>query len=186
MQLQINQAYLGFYEALASKTRLDIIQSLSQRDMNIKELAAKLGVSCSIMTKHVRKLEQAGIIATRTVKREGSRQKTCTLLNTNYELVPPPRQNNLRQFYQTSVPVGQFTDIKVTPPCGIANEYTVIGGMDEPAFLWKPERFNAGLIWFAEGYAEYKAPNYTHDIQMVDELEISAELSSEATGYCED
>lgn len=41
MQLQINEESLPVYEALASKTRIKIIQLLSKK-MNVKDLAKEL------------------------------------------------------------------------------------------------------------------------------------------------
>ena len=55
MQLQINEESLPVYEALASKTRIKIIQLLSKNKMNIKELAQALGISSAITTMHVKK-----------------------------------------------------------------------------------------------------------------------------------
>lgn len=66
MQLQINEESLPVYEALASKTRIKIIQLLSKK-MNVKDLAKELGVSSAITTMHVKKLEEANIIKTEKV-----------------------------------------------------------------------------------------------------------------------
>ncbi len=67
MQLQINEESLPVYEALASKTRIRIIQLLSKKKMNVKDLAKELGVSSAITTMHVKKLEEANIIKTEKV-----------------------------------------------------------------------------------------------------------------------
>ena len=67
MQLQINEESLPVYEALASKTRIKIIQLLSKKKMNVKDLAKELGVSSAITTMHVKKLEEANIIKTEKV-----------------------------------------------------------------------------------------------------------------------
>lgn len=39
---------------------------------------------------------------------------------------------------------------------------------------------NAGILWFARGYVEYKVPNHLFVDQRVQELEISLEIGSEA------
>ena len=59
LQCDLNDEYLPVYEALASKVRLKILRLLCRRKMNVKELAAEIGVSSSIMTMHIRKLELA-------------------------------------------------------------------------------------------------------------------------------
>lgn len=68
MQLQINEESLPVYEALASKTRIKIIQLLSKNKMNIKELAQALGISSAITTMHVKKLEEANIIKSEKIE----------------------------------------------------------------------------------------------------------------------
>lgn len=67
MQLGIDKSSLVVYEALASEVRMTIIQLLSKNKMNIKELAKELGISSAIVTKHVKKLEDAGLIKTEKV-----------------------------------------------------------------------------------------------------------------------
>ncbi|MGC2930610.1 ArsR/SmtB family transcription factor, partial [Enterococcus faecium] len=52
---------------LASKTRIKIIQLLSKKMMNVKDLAKELGVSSAITTMPVKKLEEANIIKTEQV-----------------------------------------------------------------------------------------------------------------------
>lgn len=75
MQLEIDQSSLIVYEALASEVRLKIIQLLSKNKMNIKDLAKELQISSAIVTKHIQKLEDAGIIKTELVPGKSGRQK---------------------------------------------------------------------------------------------------------------
>lgn len=188
MKIYMSPEYLPFYEALSSETRLNIIRLLCEKDMNVKELADALGVSSSIMTRHIRKLEEVRIIKTDYAKKEGSRQKVCTLLNTFYE-VKVPFQNNRRdqqtESHTTSLPVGYFTDIFAEPPCGMASGDNIIGDLDDPARMMSPERMNAQLIWIANGYIEYKLPNYLRDRLVLSEIELSGEFGSEAPGFCD-
>lgn len=76
MQLQINEESLPVYKALASKTRIKIIQLLSKNKMNIKELAQALGISSAITTMHVKKLEEANIIKSEKIGQKNL-QLTC-------------------------------------------------------------------------------------------------------------
>jgi predicted transcriptional regulator len=43
-----------------------------------------------------------------------------------------------------------------------------------------PERVHAGILWLAKGFVEYKVPNYLFKEQIVQEIEISMEIGSEA------
>lgn len=79
MQLGIDKSSLVVYEALASEVRMTIIQLLSKNKMNIKELAKELGISSAIVTKHVKKLEDAGLIKTEKVPGKSGLQKISML-----------------------------------------------------------------------------------------------------------
>ena len=190
MKLYIDPVNLNYFEALASQTSLRVIQLLSDKDMNIKELAEALDISSSIMTKHVRKLESAGLITTTNVNKDGNRHKVCTLLNLLTELQVPFKNNRTdsgRSFHETSMPVGRFTDIQVTvPPCGLADEQRIIGGLDEPVYMLVPERTNAKMLWIGEGYVEYTFPNYLESNQRLTGISISGEFGSEVPGFNDD
>lgn len=183
MLIMVNTENLGFFEALASEARIKVLHLLAQQDMNIKELAQHVGISSPIMIKHVDKLERAGIITTRMVTRNGTVQKLCTLLGPEYRIQMPMRQMDLRNCYETHIPVGHYTDINAQPTCGLATETGVIGFMDDPRFFMDPERMDAELLWFGSGFVEYSIPNYLTDTQSVEEVELSFEICSEAPGF---
>lgn len=182
MVVEVSKENLAFFEALASETRLGIIRRLAQDDCNIKELAHSLGYSSAIITKHVRQLEDAGLIRTKMLKKDGAIQKICTLLNFEYRLHMPVRPPELRKHYEVAIPIGHFTDYRIKPTCGIANEHKYIGIFDDPRCFLVPDRVTAQILWFGSGYMEYKFPNYLIPGQKPLEIEISAELSSEAPG----
>jgi predicted transcriptional regulator len=183
MLLYVTRENLPFFEALASDTRLDVIRLLSDGDMNIKELAQAVGISSPIMLKHVRKLEEANIIKTRMVSRNGSVSKMCTLLVTEYKFQLPFRKMNLHECHETHIPVGQYTNIEVYPTCGLVSEKDIIGQLDDPRYFLEPERVNAEAIWFTTGFVEYSIPNYLMPNQRAEEIELSFEISSEAPGF---
>lgn len=187
MKLYMDPVNLNYFEALASKTRLRVVQLLSEKDMNIKELSEQLGISSSIMTKHIRKLESAKIITTRQVNKDGSRHKLCILLNPVTEIHVPhfriDRSDDRKKMYETNLPVGQYTMLKARPPCGLASEETTLGDMDDPVHMLSPERVAAQLLWLGEGYVEYVLPNYLREGEKLTDIEIQGEFGSEAAGY---
>lgn len=186
MKLYMDPTNLNYFEALASHTRLRVIQLLSEKDMDIKELAEALDVSSSIMTKHVRKLESAGLITSSNVSKDGNRHKVCSLLNMVAEVQPPFKDNRAdggRHFYETSIPVGVFTDIRASAPCGMADENRVLGCIDEPVYLLGSERASAQLLWMKQGYVEYLLPNYLTEHQWLSAVELSGEFGSEVAGF---
>jgi len=176
----------AFFEALASPVRLEIIHLLAEEDLNIKQLAEKIGISSSIMLKHIQKLENAGLVTTRMVKRNGSMSKICTLVFAEYRLMLDYRRRGLPMVNTYSIPVGSYCLIEGTPTCGLATERGVIGNRDDPQVFWETERFNAQLLWFTQGYVEYRFPNYLSFQQKIVEIEISFEIASEAPDFADD
>ena len=56
------------------------------------------------------------------------------------------------------------------------------GELDDVRYFDHPDRFNADIMWFTEGYVEYVIPNLTPRNQKITQLSLSAEISSEAPG----
>ncbi|GHU50512.1 transcriptional regulator [Clostridia bacterium] len=177
---------VAFFSALASDVRLKIIQLLAEEELNIKELATKIGVSSPIMMKHIKLLESAGFLSSRLVKRKGSTSRVCTLVFAEYRLMLDFRRRGLPSVYQFSIPVGQYCDIEGTPTCGLATDINVIGVRDDPRIFWESERSNAQLLWFSQGFVEYRAPNYLSKEQHLVEVELSFEIASEAPDFADD
>lgn len=182
MKTDTGTEWLPVYEALASEVRLKIIRLVAERPMNIKELAGELGLSSAILTMHIRKLEKAGIIASERTHCNGAVQKLCSLAADRLEIEFPKKRRTERKHYEISVPVGHYTDFQAVPTCGLATREKVIGFFDDPRYFLDPERVNAGILWFAQGFVEYGVPNYLLSDQEPDELEISFEIGSEAPG----
>ena len=176
---------VAFFGALASDVRLKIIQLLSKEDLNIKELAEKIGISSPIMLKHVQILENAGLITSRLVKRNGSTSRVCTLIFAEYRFMIESRRRDLPSVRSFSIPVGQYFEIQGKPTCGLATENCVIGNLDDPRVFWEAERVNAQLLWFSQGFVEYRIPDYFSDGEKLVELELSFEIASEAPDFAD-
>jgi predicted transcriptional regulator len=180
VQIDVSEKWLPVYEALASNVRIQIIQLLAKQPMNIKELAQSLSLSSAIMTMHVKKLEKSGIIQTSMVPSKGGVQKICELAVDGIEIDFPNNRQSKRESHQTVVSVGHYTDFQIQPTCGLATTRKIIGQFDDPRHFLDPERVDAKILWFTQGYIEYKVPNYLLKSQTPKELEISMEISSEA------
>lgn len=175
----------AFFNALASEVRLKIIHLLAKEDLNIKELAERVGVSSPIMLKHVQILENAGIITSRLVNRDGSTCRICTLVFAEYRLMIEARRRDLPMVRSISVPVGHYCAINGKPTCGLATEKGVIGVFDDPNVFWTPERVDTQLLWFTQGNVEYRIPNCSSPNQTLVEVEISFEIASEAPDFAD-
>ncbi len=182
MKTNISEKWLPVFEALSSNVRIKIINLLARQPLNIKQLAEELGLSSAIVTMHVKKLETAAIIHCERKSINGSVQKLCFLDADTLEIQFPGKQSQERRFHEFSMPIGHYSDFNATPTCGIATPEKVIGEFDDPRYFLDPDRVKAGILWFTEGFIEYKVPNFLLSVQEPEELEISMELGSEAPG----
>lgn len=180
MELDISEKSLPVYEALASGVRLKVIRLLAKEPMNVREIAEAVGLSSAIMTMHIKKLEKAGIIRTEMLPGKGGVQKLCTLQTEEARIRFPGGGEKLRDFQETEIQIGHYTDFAIEPTCGIATPEKFIGEVDDPRYFLDAERFHAKILWFSEGFVEYKVPNFLFSTQNPEELLISMELSSEA------
>ncbi len=180
MIMDISEKSLPFYEALASSVRHKVIHLLAKRAMNIRELAEAVELSSAIMTMHVRKLEKAGIISTEMQPGKGGVQKMCKLQVDQVEIIFPNKMRTIREYHEMNISIGHYTDAQVEPTCGLATPEKFIGELDDPRYFFDSQRFQAKILWFGEGYVEYKVPNFLLTSETPQELVISLEISSEA------
>ncbi|MCP1422537.1 putative transcriptional regulator [Paenibacillus xylanexedens] len=173
--------FLPLYEALASEVRWRIMDMIADREMNVKDIAAVLELSPSIVTMHIRKLEDAGLIGSRRVRINGGTHKLCYLKQNQIEIELPSASQTSRTREQT-ISVGHYTAFDIHPTCGLGTLEKEIGVWDDPRYFLDPERVHAAILWFGKGYVEYKTPNFVLPDQTTDAIEISMELASEAPG----
>ncbi|MBU3100236.1 MULTISPECIES: ArsR/SmtB family transcription factor [Clostridium] len=182
MKIDINEKWLPVYEALDSSVRIKIINLLSELPLNIKEIASKLELSSAIITMHINKLEKAGIVKGERTKSKGGVQKICSLILDGIIIDFPRKTQERINHHEYIVPVGQYTDFEITPTCGLATTEKIIGYFDDTRSFLDSQRVAAKILWFTQGFVEYKLPNYLLTTQNPSELEISMEIGSEAPG----
>ncbi|MBX4261083.1 ArsR family transcriptional regulator [Clostridium estertheticum] len=182
MKIDISEKWLPVYEALDSSVRIKIINLLSELPLNIKEIASKLELSSAIITMHINKLEKAGIVKGERTKSKGGVQKICSLILDGIIIDFPRKTQKRLNHHEYIVPVGQYTDFEITPTCGLATTEKVIGYFDDTRSFLDSQRVAAKILWFTQGFVEYKLPNYLLTTQNPSELEISMEIGSEAPG----
>lgn len=187
MEIKVNSDNVLFFNALASETRLKIIENLLPEHKNIKELAHELQLSSTIIAKHIEILEQANIVKCENIKANRGIQKVCRVILTDYHLVFEQKINNsLQQLQQFELSIGHFSAYNVSGTCGLSTVNSLIGVCDDPRYFSHPERYDAGIVWFAHGEIEYKLPSFMFEnTNKISELEISVELCSEAPGINE-
>ncbi len=173
---------LELFKALGSDVRVEIIKILlKESGMNMNELASRLNITNGALTSHIRKLEECGIVTVASEPSGHGNQKVCSvhLDKILIEIQEAPKNENI---YTTDIKVGLFNEYDVYPTCGLASSSKLIGEVDDTRYFSHPDRYDADILWFTKGYVEYAIPNFIPFNQKIDEICISAELSSEAPG----
>ena len=172
------------YEALDSEVRLGILEELLQKgELNLAYFAKRFDVSNGAITAHIKKLHAAGLIEIATSSGVRGTQKLCSLAADRIVIDILPRPEEEGRMENVHIDVGHYVDYSVRPTCGLATVDGIVGRFDDPACFSYPERFQAGILWFASGYVEYLVPNYLAEGEKLRELRFSMELASEAPGY---
>lgn len=173
---------LNLFKALGSDVRIEIVRILLEnKGMNMNELASHLNITNGALTGHIKKLEECGIVTVSNDASGHGNQKICSvhLDKILIDLQNPVENENV---YNTSIKVGLYSDYDVYPTCGLASGDKIIGEVDDTRYFAHPDRYSADILWFTRGYVEYAIPNFIPFSQRIDEICISAELSSEAPG----
>ncbi len=173
---------LEIFKALGSEVRVEIINILLEHDnINMNELASRLNITNGALTGHIKKLEAAGLVSTRTESTGHGNQKFCSV-HLDKILIDLEREEPRTNVYSVSLPIGHYTSCDVTPTCGLASAVHPIGEVDDPRYFDHPERYQADILWFTKGYVEYMIPNFIPAAQKLTQITVSVELCSEAPG----
>ncbi len=173
---------LELFKALGSDVRIQILNTLLENDhMSMNQLAATLNLSNGALTGHIKKLEECGLISTSTETASHGNTKVCTVIQDKI-VIDIEKPIDLTNLFTTDIKVGQFSNYDVYPTCGLANNESVIGEIDDVRYFSHPDRFNADILWFTKGYVEYALPNLIPSNNKISQISISFEISSEAPG----
>lgn len=173
---------IEIFKALGSEIRIQILELLAgNEELNLNEIARKLGLSNGAVTLHIKKLEECGLIEIRTAVGKHGIQKLCYL--NKDKLMVDLRSKDTDNLYEVEIQVGHYSDYKALPTCGLATKDSIVGDFDDPRYFADPQRIYAEIIWLAEGFLEYRIPNYLKANQSFREIQISLEIGSEAPGY---
>ncbi len=178
---------LPVFKALGSEIRVNILKILMEnKQMNMNELAANLGITNGALTGHIKLLERSGIVKVLSEHSGHGNQKICRVNVDKIILDVVGEEEIGKDIYTTSLPVGHYSDYSVFPTCGIATGDALIGEVDDSRYFAHPDRMNAQILWFTKGYVEYIIPNLLPVSQKIDQITISVEISSEAPGINSD
>lgn len=179
--LNQKEALMAVGKALSSELRLRILEELEEQSYNVNEIAELLQIPASSAAMHVRVLEEAGLIETELRAAVRGSMKMCRKAVT--EIVLDLKQKTGENAERISMPIGNYVDYHVEPTCGMVSEEGYIDVEDEASVFYNPARLQAKLIWFGDGYLEYRFPNAALKKNKLKSLELSAELCSEDHEY---
>jgi predicted transcriptional regulator len=172
--------------ALSNRARVDILRLLSNKNLNVIEIAEALKLPVSTVANNVKVLESAKLINTELLPATRGAMKVCTR---NYDDIHMA-MNFEKQFpkgavrvYEMEMPIGHYNDCEVHPTCGMASSEGMIIREDEPASFYHPKHIGAQIIWFRKGYVEYLLPMEIPQNARIDSIEFSMEMCSEAPNY---
>ncbi|MNN23009.1 Helix-turn-helix domain protein [compost metagenome] len=175
---------IHIFKALSSEVRIRIIELLAKnQSLNLNDLASELNLSNGAITMHIKKLEESGLIDINTTVGKHGIQKICYL--NKDKLMIDLKSSTVENLYEVEIQVGHYSNYQASPTCGLATKQSIIGDFDDPRYFADPQRIDSEIIWLAEGFLEYRIPNYLKPNQSFREIQFSMELGSEAPGYCE-
>lgn len=174
------------FKGLGSAKRVEILRFLGGHSCSINEIAEALSLPASTTTMHINLLEKAGLIRTALKPANRGLQKICYRLYDQIIVTLPGGERVSDQYVDIAMPIGAYVDCRVTPTCGLAGESGIIGHVDDPGTFYDPDRFRAQLIWFKQGYVEYRFPNRLPANSILESVQVSLELCSEAPLHNDD
>ena len=173
-------------KALSSPVRLNILSLLRNTALSLQEIADILHIPVSSTALHIKTLEDARLIVTETQPGiHGSmRVSICSLqsfhLETHY--ADADIANNT---ITLDMPVGNYHNFDIQPTCGLADENGILDVYDNIRSFYSPLRTKAQLLWFQQGYVEYRFPNLCNPLLPLYSISFQLEICSEAPGFLE-
>lgn len=186
MEAEENEAGIRVAKALGSTQRLRILDYLQTRIANVSDIATALEMPLSTANLHLNVLEESGLIRSEMIAASRGVQKLCSRAYDMIVIQLPRSIGSDEKQVSVSMPIGAFVDCQSMPTCGLAHEDGIIGYVDDPVSFYEPQRFQAQLIWFRQGYLEYRFPYRAEHDRSPKSLVISMEISSEAPNYHHD
>lgn len=180
MEIDLDKNSLPIIHAFDSATRIDILNLLAHKKMNITQVAKTLHYSKAIISKHIRILKQANLVFETKEPGGDHRQKILSVHSDSFLFNLPQRiyPSYLRKDFD--IPLGNyFSANNITPTCGLVDENKIIGRVDDPDIFLSPQRFTTKLLWFSKGSIEYIIPNPFVNLVRPELIETSFEISSE-------
>lgn len=173
-------------KALSSPVRLNILNILKNTALSLQEIAEILKIPVSSAALHVKILEEAKLIVTESQPGLHGSMRVCICSMQSFHLETFDAQTDISDnTISMEMPVGNYYAFDVEPTCGLADENGIMDAYDNVRSFYSPQRSQAQLLWFQQGYVEYRFPNLMNPLLSLHEISFCFELCSEAPGYLE-
>ena len=174
-------------KALSSPARLNILNLLKTTTLSIQEIASILSLPVSSTAAHIKCLEDANLVVTETQPGNHGSMRVCICSLQSLSLKTFDAELDLKDnTIVVDMPIGNYFQCQVEPTCGLADESGAIDSYDSPKSFYSPYRMKAQLLWFQQGFIEYRFQNLTNPLLTLQEISFCMELCSEAPGFLED
>ena len=171
-------------KALSSPIRMQILEMLSFRSMNVNEMARALDLPLSTTATNVRQLEEANLVIAEIKPGARGPVKLCSLFADDIHFAFSPRHDYASDAITMEMPVGGYSYAhSIQGNCGLAGASSMIGVLNDSDSFYVPQRLQAELIWFNSGFLEYSFARCPARNMRIEYLELTFESCSEAPFY---
>lgn len=174
----------SYAKALSSEDRIKILKITANSNPTVNELAETLSIPISTTAMHVKVLEECGLILTRLEPAVRGTKKVCfrnvddIFIDLNLQA-----EEDKHRCHYINMPIGSYVNCEINGTCGMANENSHIGMLDNPQTFYYPDHYTAQIIWFEQGFLEYRFPLDILSFGDLTSLDLSFECCSEAPSY---
>ena len=179
LQMTMDEA-VQICKVIGNEHRMNILKILSTGPHNVNELSEKLGIPFSTTAVNVKKLEDAGLISTEFIPGRGTQKVNTKIFDRIVIDLFSEDNEREKNSIVIEMPIGEYVDCAAEASCGLVGLNDYIGLQDDPRSFYEPGRREAQLLYFRQGYVEYRFPNRIPYGKVAEEIEFSAEICSEA------
>ena len=172
--------------ALSSPGRIQILRLLTQKPMNLVEIAARLNLPISSVAFHINALEEAKLVQIEYKPSQKGHMKLCST-GTIKAIISFTQESKEEYVDEVKVemPVGNYVECNITKGYLVGKNNFIFREQSSQNMLFAPERTEGQLFSFQSGNVSYNFPNIFHYHQSFRKLSFSFEMCSEAPYYCE-
>ena len=148
------------FKALGSELRINILKLLLEhKEMNMNELATRLGITNGALTSHIKKMEEVGLITVLSERGGHGNQKLCRVgLDKILVDIQQDGDGGEENICETEIPIGHYSDYQIYPTCGLATTSELVGQVDDPGILPTPSASRRGCCGLPRATLRISSP----------------------------